>query len=558
MERLRQLLDYITTQMSVLSVSQRVAIGLCAALIVGSLLWLLKWSTVPEMVPLVNTEFAYEDLDGIEQALGEGGVSWRTQGTRVFVRAADRHNALRLLHTANALPEGSLFDMAAAVANQNPFQSPADREYSQNYAKGNELAKIIATYPFIKKASVMIQNRAERRIGGPSYVQTASVVVTLAPGKEMTSAMVDGFAKLVAGAVAGLQPHNVNITDSRTGQSHSVSHPDEAGGADYLAIVKQHEGHLLSKIMNKLADIPGLRATVTVELDTSKRVTRKQTHAQPQPKTESERSEEMTSDSAAAEPGVQANLGQALTANVAGGGSTSEETKTEYFDPQISETETIEQLPFARKQVTATVGIPRSFLVGVYSARYPEKTDPKDEDPEFTALRDEQVSRIKASVEKIVMADDPNDVEVDVYPDMEWSADGGGWSQVPGGVAAAVRGSDEFDAVGLARTYGPQAGLLTLALMSMFMMMRVVRKSSEVARTGRKSHGPGVPDDSGTLAVGPHAVGRAEVSESLLAGREVDDDTLRYQELGEEVSKMVESDPEGAAELLRRWVTDEQ
>ena len=33
-------------------------------------------------------------------------------------------------------------------------------------------------------------------------------------------------------------------------------------------------------------------------------------------------------------------------------------------------------------------------------------------------------------------------------------------------------------------------------------------------------------------------------------------DTLRFQELGEEVSKLVESDPEGAAALIRRWVEE--
>ena len=55
---------------------------------------------------------------------------------------------------------------------------------------------------------------------------------------------------------------------------------------------------------------------------------------------------------------------------------------------------------------------------------------------------------------------------------------------------------------------------------------------------------------------GPQPVGKAAVSDSLLVAREVDDETLRYQELGEEVAKLVEADPEGAAELIRRWMED--
>jgi flagellar biosynthesis/type III secretory pathway M-ring protein FliF/YscJ len=59
------------------------------------------------------------------------------------------------------------------------------------------------------------------------------------------------------------------------------------------------------------------------------------------------------------------------------------------------------------------------------------------------------------------------------------------------------------------------------------------------------------------LGLGTQAIGQAIVSsDSVLTGREVDDDTLRFQELGEEVSKLVESDPEGTAALLRRWVVE--
>ena len=144
MERLRQLLNDIGAQLGVLTVSQRLAIGLCAALIAGSMLWLLQWSTTPEMVPLVNAEFSYDDLDSAESALRAEGIKFTIHGTRILVASADRQSAIRVVHTAGALPEGSLFDMDAVVADQNPFQSPEARKYAQNFAKGNELAKIIA------------------------------------------------------------------------------------------------------------------------------------------------------------------------------------------------------------------------------------------------------------------------------------------------------------------------------------------------------------------------------------------------------------------------------
>lgn len=222
MDRLRQLIRQINAQLSVLTVSQRLAIGLCAALAVVSLLWLLQWSSVPDLVPVVTGGFDFDELSTARQQLAAQGIHHEPRGLGIYVRVSDRRNALRVVNEADALPEGSLFDMEAVVQDGNPFQSPQARAYAQTYAKGNELAKIIATSPFVKKASVVLNPATKRRLGERSDVSTASVTVTLAGSREMTQAMVEGFAKLVAGTVAGLKPHNVFITDARTLRSYSL------------------------------------------------------------------------------------------------------------------------------------------------------------------------------------------------------------------------------------------------------------------------------------------------------------------------------------------------
>lgn len=555
MERVRQLLSYINARMSVLTVSQRIAIGLCAALIAGSVLWLLQWSTTPDLVPLVNQDFTFTELDAAEAALKSNGVRHETYGTRLFVREADRHNALRLIHAAGALPEGSLFDMEAVVTSQNPFQAPEAREFAQNYAMGNELAKIIATSPSVRQASVIVNPKTTRRLGGRGDVPTASVSVMLAPGREMTAEMVEGFAKLVAGAVSGLKPHNVSITDAKTLRSYNVPHPDEAVSFDYLRLVKQHEAHLRSKIQTKLADIPGVQVAVTVKLDTSKRVTQNIKHEQPQPKVETSQSSETTDAGVPAEAGVQPNLGQALTTVGPGSGTTTEQTSVENFEPKVSQTETVEQMPFAIKSVTAAVGIPRSFVAAVFQARFPDKEECKDDDPDFIKVRDEQVARVKASVERIAMAKDPADVQVDVYPDMDWTAAG---PVISGGPAttSALASTQGMDPVGFVRTYGAQLGLVFLALTSVFLMMRIIRKAPPIpsAGPGMTGEGPDESTEEPLLTVGRRTIGQAEVSDTFLTGHEIDDDTLRYQELGREVSQLVADDPESAAHLIRRWI----
>lgn len=563
LDRLRRLWSQINAQLGVLNVSQRMAIGLCAALAVVSLLWLMQWSTTPEFVPLVTHDFDIGELTDAQQVLRGNGIPSEVHGTKLFVRASDRYNALRLVNEADALPDGSLFDMEAVVTDTNPFVSPEARAFRQTYAKGNELAKILTTSPAVRQARVMINPITKRRLGAASDVPTASVTVTLASGRTMSPEMVEGFSKLVAGAVAGLKPHNVSIIDGRTMQSYSLPHPDDITSFDVFSLIKRREEHYRKKILETLADIPGLRVAVTVDLDMTKKVTQNVKHDPPEPKEETESSTEQGGGAQPTEPGVQANLGQAVSAASPGHSNLTEKRTTINFEPLLSQTETIEQMPFAIKKVTAAVKIPRSFVVSVYNARQSTAgSDPKDgglplyDDPAFVAFRDAEVARIKASVERIVMAKSTDDVIVDIYPDLEWTAEGGVWSSAPGGVLLAEQGFDQTTTLTLLRTYGPQAGLAALALASLFLVSRTVGKSAEAVaqRTRSKSDAGEESEEEIAMTVGGGPVGEAEPSESLLAGREVDPAALRFQEIGHEVSRMVEKDPSGTAELIRRWI----
>lgn len=561
MERLRQLVSNIAAQLSVLSLSQRIAIGLAAALIAVSLLSLVQWAKTPDLVPLVDHSFEFVELSAIEDSLRAAGIDYEIVGnSRVLVRAADRHNALRLVYEADALPDGSLFDMQTVVTTSNPFQPPEARTNAWTYAKGNELAKIIITSPYVKKASVILNPVTKRRLGGITDVPTASVAVTLVRGQEMTQEMVETLAKLVAGAVGGLRPHNVNITDARTLRSFGVPNPEDATGFDILTMVKQREAHYKKKILDKLSHIPGIRVAVTVDIDMTKRVTQNIRHDLPQPRTESSQSTDQSSARRGTEPGTQANLGTAITVGAGGQSSTSEESSVENFEPRVAQTETIEQFPYSTNLVTAAVGIPRSFIVGVYLAGREQGTaEPKDDDPDFISLSESQIERVHNSVERIIMAQSPEDVEVDIYPDFAWSADGSVSNRLPGEVALGQEQSSLSTATDLAEHYGPQVGLGVLALMSLFMVMRLARQASEsVAKRSDLTAEPDTDGDDTILEVGSAPIGQAEVSEGALTGKEVDPETLRYQELGTEVSKMINDDPTGTADLIRRWLNEDK
>ena len=90
------------------------------------------------------------------------------------------------------------------------------------------------------------------------------------------------------------------------------------------------------------------------------------------------------------------------------------------------------------------------------------------------------------------------------------------------------------------------------------MMMRIVRKSTEIMAKERQASGDlsDSADETISLKVGSEAVGQAETSGSLLAGQEIDPESLRFQEIRQEVSKMAREDPTGSADLIRRWVQE--
>jgi len=85
------------------------------------------------------------------------------------------------------------------------------------------------------------------------------------------------------------------------------------------------------------------------------------------------------------------------------------------------------------------------------------------------------------------------------------------------------------------------------------MMMRVVRKSAdEMGERKRRVEA----DEEAILSAEAPAVGQAAASSGFLVGRELGEEALRSRELNDEVARLVSEDPDGTAELLRRWMEE--
>jgi len=555
MDYLKRTIEQITRQLDVLGRSQKIAIGLCAVIVAGSLAWLVNYSTAPERVALLDQNMSLEEIDRVLTELENERIEARKVGNRVHVRSADRDRALLALNRADALPKDTSIGFAEYMATDDPFRPADENVWRRQVALATELGRVLSSGDDVVSARVLFQGKTKRGMGAVDAVKpTASVYIKLAAGKAFNPKLVEGVCRFVSGAVPGLLPHNVTVVDAATMRPFTLNDPEEALGADLLDQRKQNERHLTEKLLASLGSIPGVLVSVSVELDASRRKTKTQDYAKQGVKTEETTETSNDSGGGAGETGVNPNVGVALAGGETRTATRAEESRSEYFPAQPSKVEDIEHAPFTLKRAMATIGIPRSFLLGIHRAQHGDAAEPAklDEDANFIALRNAEIARVRSAAMNILMTKAPEDVDVTVFYD--FSPDGGTLNS-PGGGGMTAMASADTGALGLLRQYGMQGGVVALAMLSFLLMARMVRKSAQVVsavlppemRKGQEF------EQEELLSVSGGPVGKAAASEGLLVGQEVDEQTLRFTQLGAQVSKMVETDPETAAELIRRW-----
>jgi len=561
MESFRRLTGQISAQLKLLNPSQRLAIGLCAVIVAGSLVWLLSWSATPDRVPLLSQDLSLDDTDKAEEALRTADIDFEIQGRRILVSPADQSNAIRVLNRADALPKDTSIGFQALIEDDSPFRAEKDNEFRRQVALGNELAKVIASAPDVESARVFIQSENKRHLTGPGTVPTASVFLSMARGQQMSKANVEAVARLVSGAVPGLKTHEVKVIDALTLRSYSVDNPEDAWAADMLERKKLEEQHLLNKIHEQLSYIPGVLAAVTVDLDPSRRTTETNEWADPAPQSEKSRSSTVTSGRTSGETGTNPNVGVALTGAGTAGGTEDKETENQYFDTKPKQTTHAVMAPFAILRAMAAINIPRSFFVSVFKTQPGnEKTEPGEGDPVFEAIKKRESDRVQTIVQNIIMAQAPDDVKVECYYDLDPGVEVR--KDASGGLVQAGLAPQGGGYADLIYRHGPQAGLVGLALFGLLTLTLMVRRNTRASVGVAPTHGQlqesaAVAGSDRVLRNSGGAVGEAESPDGPLQGKEVDEETLKFKQLGEQVSRIVEDSPQVAADLLTRWVNSD-
>ncbi len=547
MEFLNAQAKFVAEQFRGMSTSQRVAIFLLVVVLVGGMWGLIQWSGQPAWTPLLDQQLSAEDVQRVEAQLAMIGEETKLEGDRILVRGGqdNRRRLHALLAQKNALPKDISLTYMSLVQEDNVWESDQKSRWKQYRALEVELSMVVAGFNDIDDARVQIVVPERRGLSRRASTASASIKVDLAGGQALGKQKVLAIASYVAGAVPGLEVRNVTITDGS--MSYRPRDPSEGPPPDLLDIQRKHENHYTQKIYDQLKHIRGIVVNVHAKLRQNDEHRQAIKLGPTQVSKERTQSQESTGPSLAGGPGVRPNTGRKLGESTPGTSSTTEESETELAGLRDEERIDSDELRGTLEMLTVSINVPHSYLLRILEAQQP---DTQDASPAaIQKIADVELPKIRDHVRPLIGATDTKDrklVVVDWYQDMPEEE-------------LVVPATAQLGVVTLARDYAPQAGLGLLAAFSLFMVFRIAKKAQVDFMGASAAVADGaVPEPSlESLSGGTAAVGEVQEMDGVLVGQEVDENTVRIQQIVKQIGQMVEEDPAVATNIVEHWLKDQ-
>ena len=548
MEFLKSQLARVQEQFSQLTASQKMLAAALVFITVMTLYWWTNYAGKADMVILFDQPMA---ADQIASALGQlqaAGIDAQAVGDRLHVAADKQLQAIGLLSSTMLLPSDTRNAIDELVGKINPWMSHSLEDRMFLHAKQTVLAQTLRYWPQIRHAVVIIDPTRDRGPGGAE--PSASVSVMLKPGAVADQRLADSIGDFISGTLSSLHRSRikVHINDRSFNLRDKDDRSPAASAEDLLAQVQSYETHYANKIKKQFEYIDGVFVTVTCRVN-NERTEKVVETIDPKsviskPVSERTLTEENNSNSrGGGEPGVVSNQG--LSVDNAGGGDkttgTTEKTETEYTVAiPKSRTSTInnggESTPTG-----VSVLFPRSRFLQEFKQI---KSSDKEPDPTvFQAFIDEQLRLKRAIVKGCVGALADESITVADYAD-----------SLPAAGTATLAAATPMSL--MLTDHAKEIALGALALVSLFMVSNMVKKGSATPAPALAMATGGVVAARGPspLPGREEAVGEAVEGDPLMEGMELDEESAKAQQMINQVSALVEENPDAAANLVKRWM----
>ena len=214
-----------------------------------------------------------KDGGPIIEKLSQMNVPYRyTEGGGAILVPASMVYDLRLKLSAAGLPKGSV--NGYEILDKSPFgQTQGQERINLQRALEGELTRTIQSLDSVQAARVHLALPKMDGFFREQQKPSASVVLTLHPGRTLDRAQLAGIVHLVASSVPELNPKTVSVLDG-SGALLSGQNDANAQGLDgqQIQYVREVEASHLKRVLELLEPVVGrdnLRATVTAEIDFS-------------------------------------------------------------------------------------------------------------------------------------------------------------------------------------------------------------------------------------------------------------------------------------------------
>jgi flagellar M-ring protein FliF len=214
-----------------------------------------------------------KDGGAIVERLAQLNVPYRfAEGSGTILVPAAQVHELRLKLAASGLPKGSV--SGYELLDKTPFgQTQGQERINLQRALEGELTRTIQSLSSVQSARVHLALPNQNGFFREQQKPSASVVLTLHPGRTLDRAQIAGIVHLVSSSVPELAAKSVSVIDG-SGSLLSGQDGQTVQGLDSQQLQYLHdvENHYLRRVVDLLEPVVGrdnLRASVTAEVDFS-------------------------------------------------------------------------------------------------------------------------------------------------------------------------------------------------------------------------------------------------------------------------------------------------
>jgi flagellar M-ring protein FliF len=267
-------------RLSALDQGQRIRLALGVALFVAIAVVGLVMGRQTEWRVLYSN-LADKDGGAVIAQLTTMNVPYKyTEGGGAIMVPAERVHDLRLKLASQGLPKGAVSGFEMMEANRFGMTQFQERLTFQRGLEG-ELTRSIQALASVSSARVHLALPNQNGFFREQQKPSASVLLSLHPGRMLDKSQLAGIVHLVASSVPEMNPNAVSVLDD-TGKLLSAN-PEAAAGVDaeQLQYVQHIEQLYSRRIMDMLGPLVGkqnVKAQVTAELDFSQTESTTESH----------------------------------------------------------------------------------------------------------------------------------------------------------------------------------------------------------------------------------------------------------------------------------------